>query len=328
MSFNMAAELRRQLQNVSPAAPRTIDTVTREIIDLKRKAGESAVGIGQRLMEAKELLPHGEWLPWLEQQVDFSERTAQKFMAIARGYEENPQLAADLGSEKAFALLALPSEERQQIVTEGVTVEGKTKAAADLTTREVKQIVAERKAEPVKVQPERQSVDVYLAEREEEDWKFRELLQRYSDRFLRCLLVGGSRQDGIMSLKEQLKRSANHSSVGGWYGSPKDLTLYGADKKPIKRTWTEVWDHLAVLTLQEAARPKPEPEGQLMMNGWMPGGTNPGHPCTCAAVIRLPSGNAKRTFYRWNGTRWEFDDIDEEVAILPVKWVELPEEDL
>jgi hypothetical protein len=91
------------------------------------------------------------------------------------------------------------------------------------------------------------------------------------------------------------------------------------------RTWTEVWDHLAVLTLQEAALPKPEPEGQLMISGWMPGGTNPGHPCTCAAVIRLPSGNAKKTFYRWSGTRWEFDGIDEKVAILPLKWMELPE---
>ena len=154
--FNMAAQLRRQLQTVDPAAPRTIETVTQEIVDLKRKTGEGIVAIGQRLLEAKELLPHGEWLPWLEQKVDFSERTAQKFMALAKGYAENPQLAADLGSEKAFALLALPGEERQQIVTEGVTVDGKTKAAADLTTREVKQIVAERRdPAPKKRQPER-----------------------------------------------------------------------------------------------------------------------------------------------------------------------------
>lgn len=322
----MAFDISKFAAGAAANRPVTIETVTEEILELKGDFAENSFRIGQRLNEAKELLGHGEWLPWLEEKVNFSERTAQKFMALAREYEGSPHLVRELGSEKAFALLALPEEERQQIVTEGAVVDGKTKAAADLTTREVKQIVAERKAEPVVVQPERQSVDAYLAEREEEDWKFRELLQRFSDRFLRCLVVCGSRQDGILSLKERLKWSARHSPTGGWYGSPKDLTLYGADKKTIKRTWTEVWDHLAVLTLQEAARPKPKPEGQLMIAGWMPGGTNPGHPCTCAVLVDIrQDGRLHKAFYRWSGTRWEFDAIDEQVAILPVKWMELPE---
>jgi len=44
-----------------------------------------AVEIGRRLTEAKALLPHGEWSKWLEDQVNFTQRTAQNLMRI---YEE------------------------------------------------------------------------------------------------------------------------------------------------------------------------------------------------------------------------------------------------
>lgn len=127
--------------------PRTIETVTDEILDIKQRVAEDFMELGQRLCEAKELLPHGEWLPWLEQKVQFSERTAQKFMQLAREYESNPKLASDLGSEKAFALLALPKEEREQIAQQGLTVNGKTKPASDLTKKDIQQAVRERKAE-------------------------------------------------------------------------------------------------------------------------------------------------------------------------------------
>lgn len=63
---------------------RPIETITAEIRILKARAGEDIIGIGQRLIEAKEQLPHGEWLPWLENEVQFSERSAQQFMRIAK----------------------------------------------------------------------------------------------------------------------------------------------------------------------------------------------------------------------------------------------------
>lgn len=140
----MAFDISKFAAGVPSMGPRTIETVTAEILDIKSRVASDFMELGQRLCEAKELLPHGEWLPWLEGRVQFSERTAQKFMQLAREYESNPKLASDLGSEKAFALLALPREEREEISQHGATVDGKTKAPADLTTREVKQIVAER----------------------------------------------------------------------------------------------------------------------------------------------------------------------------------------
>lgn len=100
-----------------PEAGRTIEAVTGEILALKAQAGEALLEIGKRLIEAKGLLPHGNWLPWLETQVDFSERTAQNLMRIAREWE-NPQQLRILGVRKVLALLSLPPVERDEFMQE------------------------------------------------------------------------------------------------------------------------------------------------------------------------------------------------------------------
>ena len=98
-------------------APRGIETITEEILNYKRTAGESILEIGRRLKEAKALLPHGEWLPWLSEKVEFSERSAQNFMRLADAYK-NPQTLADLGASKALVLLALNPVERDEFLNE------------------------------------------------------------------------------------------------------------------------------------------------------------------------------------------------------------------
>ena len=98
-----------------PAEGRTIETITKDILEAKRRGGEAILTIGRCLIEAKDMLSHGEWLPWLSDQVEFSERTAQKFMRLAREWS-NPSTLADLGASKALMLLALPEGEREQFV--------------------------------------------------------------------------------------------------------------------------------------------------------------------------------------------------------------------
>lgn len=127
------------------ARPRTIEVITHEILRLKEDAGNAMIGIGQRLIEAKDLLPHGEWLPWLSDQVGFSERTAQNFMRLAREWP-NPQALADLGSSKAVALLtAFPDQEaREQFLQETHTVGGEEKSVSEMTTRELERTIRSR----------------------------------------------------------------------------------------------------------------------------------------------------------------------------------------
>lgn len=126
------------------AGPRNIETVTQEILDLKQDAGNTILTIGRRLIEAKEMLPHGEWLPWLTERVEFSERTAQDFMRLAREWS-NPQTFADLGPGKALAILALPKDEREQFIAESHDVDGEKKRVAEMSVRDLKKEVKSKK---------------------------------------------------------------------------------------------------------------------------------------------------------------------------------------
>lgn len=128
----------RQIETVEAQAPaegRTIEAITGEILELKQRGGEVILDIGRRLLEAKGMLPHGEWLPWLNERVEFSERTAQKFMRLAQKWS-NPSALADLGATKALMLLALPEEEREEFVEDHNVI--------DMSARQLEQAIRER----------------------------------------------------------------------------------------------------------------------------------------------------------------------------------------
>jgi hypothetical protein len=48
------------------------------------EAVAQAIACGKMLLEAKSTVPHGQWLPWLRQNVTFGERSAQGYMRLAR----------------------------------------------------------------------------------------------------------------------------------------------------------------------------------------------------------------------------------------------------
>ena len=140
----MAFDISRFAQTgQAPSTERSIGDITTEILRLKQDAGNAILGIGQRLIEAKAMLPHGEWLPWLTEQVEFSERTARNFMRLAREWTIR-QALADLGAAKALTLLALPPEERERFMEENHVVDGEEKSVIDMTSRELEKAVKER----------------------------------------------------------------------------------------------------------------------------------------------------------------------------------------
>ena len=129
---------------LAPKEGRDIEVITREILDAKRRGGEAILTIGRCLTEAKQTIPHGEWLPWLNERVEFSERTARNFMRLSREWS-NRQALADLGAAKALTLLALPAEERESFIAENHVVGGEEKTVIDMTSRELERAIRERK---------------------------------------------------------------------------------------------------------------------------------------------------------------------------------------
>jgi hypothetical protein len=55
-----------------------------DVQDAAKTAAQRAIDAGHALTEAKALLRHGEWLPWLRENCALAERTAQLYMQIAK----------------------------------------------------------------------------------------------------------------------------------------------------------------------------------------------------------------------------------------------------
>jgi len=60
-----------------------------------RRTGECAIKAGLLLLDAKKLVRHGSFAEWVAANCNFSERTAQLYMQLARKFS-NPQNIADL----------------------------------------------------------------------------------------------------------------------------------------------------------------------------------------------------------------------------------------
>jgi hypothetical protein len=74
-----------------------------------KRGVKHAMAAGDLLIEAKTLLEHGQWLPWLAEHCAISERTAQAYMRLARHrpqIEANTQRVADFNMRDAIASLA------------------------------------------------------------------------------------------------------------------------------------------------------------------------------------------------------------------------------
>ena len=83
-----------------------------------REALEHARRAGELLLEAKAAVEHGERLPWLAANMEFSERTAQGYMRIATRWpelESKSAAVADLPLREALRELAEPSDAQQDV---------------------------------------------------------------------------------------------------------------------------------------------------------------------------------------------------------------------
>ena len=111
---------------------RTPDIIGAEIRGLTQQAKTMTlwfgIEIGRRLTEAKEMLEHGQWLPYLKEQTEFSQPSASRLMRLYDEYgakqtslfgaESNYSTLNNLSISNALRLLAVPEDEREEFAAE------------------------------------------------------------------------------------------------------------------------------------------------------------------------------------------------------------------
>jgi chromosome segregation ATPase len=129
---------------------RTPFLIAAEINSIKEQTQKiiliNSIEIGRRLAEAKSLLQHGEWGKWLEESVEYSQRTANNLMKIFEQYgdkqlslfgsEAKSQALANLSYTQAVALLGVPEDERENFVKEN--------DIENMSTRELQQAIKDK----------------------------------------------------------------------------------------------------------------------------------------------------------------------------------------
>lgn len=104
------------------------EIIAAEINTIKKQIQQAvifaSIEIGGKLMEAKSLVPQGEWGKWLENNVEYSQSTAENLMKLYKEYGGDQESLFDTwtGSEtfgkltytQHLALLALPFSDRQE----------------------------------------------------------------------------------------------------------------------------------------------------------------------------------------------------------------------
>lgn len=149
---------------------RTPEVIAAEIRALTSTVLSNIIEIGRRFVEAKAMLPHGSFGPWLENSTGYSQRTANNFMRLYDAYGDqqaslfgavsNSQTFANLPYSKALALLSVPEEEREGFAEEV--------RADEISLRQLKEEIAKRDARIAEIEQERDRVAEDLAAAKED----------------------------------------------------------------------------------------------------------------------------------------------------------------
>lgn len=169
---------------------RTPELIAAEINSIKKQTRKTVmyncIEIGRRLVEAKEMIPHGEWGKWLQEKVDYSQRTANNLMRIFEEYgsdqltlledNSNSQALANLSYTQAVALLAVSAEEREQFVQEH-DVENLSTRELQKKLEEYKQLANEKSEEAEKLREEKQKAEAVVKTLQDETEALRKRVQ-------------------------------------------------------------------------------------------------------------------------------------------------------
>lgn len=143
------SETSLNVTNTESPAPTLEQRVVKIQFHLQTMA-QSAIIIGQELIECKKEVSHGDWQNWLQDNFNLTVRTAQNFMAIAERFGDSKTKSISfLGTTKMISLLALPAGEEEKFIAEKAA-EGKP--VEDMTVKKLREEIKDYKEKNSKLQ--------------------------------------------------------------------------------------------------------------------------------------------------------------------------------
>ena len=118
--------------------PTDLNQLTVEIKFYVNQWGQNTIEIGKRLIAAKELVAHGEWGKWLEENFNLSQPSATRFMKCAKHFS-NLATSQHLKPSQMIELLALPAEETEKFIAEKAA---ENNPVEDMTVKNLREEVA------------------------------------------------------------------------------------------------------------------------------------------------------------------------------------------
>lgn len=140
------------MENLANTKETEISTI--EILAAQARALKTAINVNmwqlaRVFVEAKQIVPHGQWGKWLEENAEVSERTAQDMMQAYKRFGGIPQIEG-IGKAKLFRMLPLPEGTVEQFLKEN--------DVENMSTRQVEQAVRQAREEAdAEIQKERRA---------------------------------------------------------------------------------------------------------------------------------------------------------------------------
>lgn len=142
-----------------------VNTIYQQMEAIGNIGLQLAAEAGERLIEIKGRLAHGEFESWCKDNLTFSKRKAENMMRWSQKCKDEnsifskTQTFTDLGISKVWALLAAPEEVAEEVLKEG---------ASDISVRELQEEISRLKLEKEKVEGLARATEEEQANLEEE----------------------------------------------------------------------------------------------------------------------------------------------------------------
>ena len=119
---------------------------TEEIRGLMRKTAQGILDIGQKLLDIKEKLGHGNFSNWLKTEFNWSEPTAQRFMQVARQFKSINLMNLEIAPSALYILSApsTPNLVREEAIARAQAGESITYTAAKQIKQEYQSSTLEK----------------------------------------------------------------------------------------------------------------------------------------------------------------------------------------